>query len=277
MTHDPVSDFDYYHNVATNNYQNIKDEIQNAWIAYLAIMTEPQLSGFDVLGAINTAVGLIPGVGGFVSAAMSIGGSVSAGFGEESSPATTSVAQLKQIDKRINARLQFFNSAYQRFRAATSDEEKERIAIETFPEPLKPLTDVELNKLAYVIEYGLFKRYVQRKVIVSRTVEDRWLGPDSEGPWSVQSGLSGKQEEYIYYTFGGGNYFDYSKAASLIARTIGSRLKGDYIETVKAGWEFIGMELRPVRGPYSLVLNWGAKKTEIVLTKRFGLYGVSTR
>ena len=100
---------------------NIKDEIHNAWVEYLAIMTEPQLSGFDVLGAVNTAIGLIPGVGSFLSAAISLADNGSRIGGDTGSAAAESVAQLKQINSRINSRMNFFNQQFLAFRAATDE------------------------------------------------------------------------------------------------------------------------------------------------------------
>ena len=211
------------------------------------------LSSGDIEAAIKRAWEMIPKLGPYHEPADGLASAVSGSGSRERSTAAGSVSQLEFLRNKIKNKIDWYNEQESLFdNPMTSDfGEQSLIANYAFPRPVQLLTAGDKAKLLFVTQYGLFQRYVNRHVEVVLEIHGR--------PADVL-GLSGKQENYIYRTFGGGKHFDAAKALKLMGQSFIARHSGNYLLAVKAGWEMLGLQLKPITGPRDLIDCWGAGK-----------------
>ena len=110
-----------------------------------------------------------------------------------------------------------------------------------------------------MIEYGLFKSYVAKNVVVGREPEFVvGKGLVKHGPWKVRSGLNDEQAAHIFATFGRGlgqdNNINQRNRLNLFLGT----LTGNKKMVLQAGWKLLSGRVSAVPNAKSLSTVWRA-------------------
>lgn len=264
--------FDAYIQRGIDNCQNMGIKVNEAWDTFAGIMSiqKEKTTEFDMLGALEIAIGFIPvigdmaamcvkwpaAVGKYVGDATSDSGGYKSGRASSIPQLRAAHAKIDDMQSRFVGLSEKFNKKY---REDATPEELKQFIRQHIRKPIRRTTKEDLNPFRYITEYNLFKSYVAKHVIVGREPEFVvGKGLVKHGPWKVRSGLNGKQADHIFVNFGRGLGNDYETNQRNRIKLFLGTLSSNQKMVLQAGWKLLNGRVSAVPNAKSLNTVWRA-------------------
>ena len=273
--------FNNYIQRATDNAQDMVNELQDAWVSFSAVMhiKVSKTSEFDLLGALEFAVSFIPMAkvaskiaNGIKATSMTASAmEVVTGEDEIDLGVANSVPQFRAAVRKLTNEMDQFTALRREFMKiypTSTVEQLKTFVLKHIAQPIRRITDKERIKFRYAAEYHLFKAYVTRNVTVG--LDKVWVDGKGMVPkYCVLSGLNEKQEAYIYGSFGGGLDGDGARLFRVLFQYWRARMKGDWMSAIREGSRLLlGTRISAVKNAQHLHMVWRARKRDTAFSLR---------